>query len=423
MTEVRRGPRAGSCGAVAAARALSESGEDMGLTSGFFLDAVIAAVIALPLVTVLLWGRLRGPRVIRQAQRLVLIALCQGVAVLLAALMINNSYQLYTSWSDLFGHNGPSGQIQAAKPVSLTSAQARSVDRPLPNAGLFHPDSQMPGEVHAVITGAQSKVTGDVVVWLPPQYNERQYAHTDFPVIQLLSGYPGSPGSWFRSLKVTDVLAAEVQRLAARPVILVGAAINVDPPHNPDCSDIPGGPRVATWLTHDVRDLINSSFRTVTDRSGWGLMGYSEGGLCASKLLLQYPGEFAAAVSMSGDDHPDGDLLKPGTAAYNQNSPLWLLQHRPAPNVALLLTGTLQDGSTAAEANEMSLAAKAPTVVERIISARGGHNAGVWKAAEPATLDWLTAHLGQPPKSGVPAVPNLSGVTGAGSAAGAWARG
>jgi enterochelin esterase-like enzyme len=413
----------GGFGAAAAARALSESGEDMGLTSGFFLDAVIAAVIALPLATVLLWGRLRGPRVIRQAQRLVLIALCQGVAVLLAALMINNSYQLYTSWSDLFGQNGSSGQIQAAKPVSLTSAKARSVDRPLPNAALFHSDPQLPGEVHAVITGPRSGVTGDVVVWLPPQYNQREYAHADFPVIQLLSGYPGSPGSWFHSLDVTNVLAAEVQRMAARPVILVGAAINVDPPHNPDCSNIPGGPQVATWLTQDVRDLINTSFRTVTDRSGWGLMGYSEGGLCASKLLLQYPTEFAAAVSMSGDDHPDGDLLKPGTVAYNENSPLWLLQHRPAPNVSLLLTGTLQDGSTASEANEMSMAAKAPTVVERIIAARGGHNAGVWKAAEPTSLDWLTAHLGQAQKSGVPAVPNLVGVTGAGGAAGAWARG
>jgi len=77
-------------------------------------------------------------------------------------------------------------------------------------------------------------------------------------------------------------------------------------------------------------------------------MGYSEGGLCASKLALQYPDEYTAAVSMSGDDHPDGDLLRPGTAAYNANSPLWLLQHRHAPPVALLLTGTLQDGSTAA---------------------------------------------------------------------------
>lgn len=406
-----------------AVRVLSESGEDMGLTSGFFLDVVIAAVIALPLVTILLWSRLRGPRVLRQAQRLVMIALCQGTAVLLAALMINNSYQLYTSWSDLFGNDGPSGQILAAKPASQTSAQARSVDRPLPNAALFHADSSMPGEVHVQITGAQSKVSGDVVVWLPPEYSQRQYAHTEFPVIQLLSGYPGSPASWFRSLKVASALETEIQRQAARPVILVSAAINVDPPHNPDCSDIPGGPQVATWLAHDVHDLINTSFRTVTDRSGWGLMGYSEGGLCASKLLLQYPGEFAAAVSMSGDDHPDGDLLKPGTIAYYENSPLWLLQHRPAPNVALLLTGTLQDGSTAAEADAMSQAAKAPTVVERMISARGGHNGGVWKAAEPPTLDWLTAHLGQPKKSGVPAVPNLSPVTGAGGAAGAWARG
>lgn len=404
-------------------RVLSESGEDMGLTGGIFFDVVIAAVIALPLVTVLLWSRLRGPRVIRQAQRLVMIALCQGAAVLLAALMINNSYQLYTSWSDLFGNDGPSGQILAAKPASQTSAQARSVDRPLPNAALFHTDPSMPGEVHAQVTGAQSKVTGDVVVWLPPEYSSPQYAHTEFPVVQLLSGYPGSPGSWFRSLKVTSMLEAEIQRQAARPVILVGAAINVDPPHNPDCSDIPGGPKVATWLAHDVHDLINTSFRTVTDRSGWGLMGYSEGGLCASKLLLQYPDEFAAAVSMSGDDHPDGDLLKPGTAAYNENSPLWLLQHRPAPNVALLLTGTLQDGSTAAEANAMSQAAKAPTVVERMISARGGHNAGVWKAAEPPTLDWLTTHLGQPKKSGVPAVPNLPPVAGSGGAVGAWARG
>jgi enterochelin esterase-like enzyme len=395
----------------------------MGLTSGIFLDVVIAAVIALPLVTIFLWGRLRGPRAIRQAVRLMMIALCQGAAVLLAALMINNSYQLYTSWSDLFGDNGPSGQILAAKPVTQTSAQARSVDRQLPNAALFHADSQMPGEVHAVITGTRSNVTGDVAVWLPPQYNQPQYAHTDFPVIELLSGYPGSPGSWFSALKVTDVLTAEIQRQAAHPAILVGAVINVDPPHNPDCSDIPGGPQVATWLAQDVRDLVNSSFRTITDRSGWGLMGYSEGGLCASKLLLQYPDKFAAAVSMSGDDHPDGDLLKKGTAAYNENSPLWLLQHRPAPNVDLLLTGTLQDGSTAAEANAMSLAAKSPTVVERMISARGGHNAGVWMAAEPPTLDWLTTHLGTPQKSGVPAVPNLGGVTGAGGAAGAWANG
>jgi enterochelin esterase-like enzyme len=386
----------------------------MGLTSGLFLDVVIAAVIALPLVTVLLWSRLRGPKPVRYGQRLVLIALCQGAAVLLAALMINNSYQLYTSWSDLFGDNGAVGRIQAGNPVVTATTGAESArkgaGRELPNAGLFHLDGQLSGEYRAVITGPASGVTGDITVWLPPEYFQKAYQHTEFPVIQLLSGYPGSTNSWFRSLAAPIMLNAEVRDRNARPAILVGATINVDPPHNPDCSNIPGGPQVATWLVRDVHNLIETSFRTSTDRAGWGLMGYSEGGLCASKLVLQYPNQYSAAVSMSGDDHPDGDLLKPGTPAYNENSPLWLLQHRPpASPVALLLTGTLQDGSTAAEADEMSQAARAPITVERLIAERGGHNAGVWKAAEPTAFDWLTKHLSGARSSVLPAVPNLIG--------------
>lgn len=381
----------------------------MGLTGGLFLGLVIGAVIVLPLVTILLWGRLRGPNPLRIAQRLVLIALCQGTAVLLAALMINNSFQLYTSWSDLFGDNGTSGRIEAGNPV-VTSATGVAVPgkglaRALPNAYLFQPDGTLPGELHAVITGPASGVTGDIVVWLPPEYNAKAYQHTEFPVIQLLSGYPGSPGSWFKSLAAPVMQENEVKARSARPAILVGATINVDGKHNPDCSNIPGGPQVATWLVHDVRNLIETSFRTSTDRGGWALMGYSEGGLCASKLVLQYPGDYVAAVSMSGDDHPDGDLLKPGTATWNENSPLWLLQHRPAAPVGLLLTGTLQDGSTAEEADEMSRAAKPPTMVSRLIAQRGGHNAGVWRAAEPAAFDWLGRQFGGERSGGLPAVP------------------
>lgn len=386
----------------------------MGLTSGLFLGLVIGAVIVLPLVTILLWSRLRGPNPLRIAQRLVLIALCQGTAVLLAALMINNSFQLYTSWSDLFGENGVSGPIEAGNPVvtSATGAAAptKGPDRALPNAYLFQPDSAIPGELHVMITGPASRVTGDVVVWLPPEYSEKAYQHTEFPVIQLLSGYPGSPGSWFKSLGGPVILENEVKNHNAKPAILVGATINVDGKHNPDCSNIPGGPQVATWLVHDVRNLIETSFRTSTDRSGWALMGYSEGGLCASKLVLQYPADYIAAVSMSGDDHPDGDLLKPGTLTWNENSPLWLLQHRPPAPVSLLLTGTLQDGSTAAEASEMSRAAKPPTLVSRLIAQRGGHNAGVWRAAEPPAFDWLAKQFSGDRSAGLPAAPaNLSG--------------
>jgi dienelactone hydrolase len=403
---VRFGSRAGA----AVRRAESGKGT-MGLTSGLFADTVTGAVIVLPFATILLWNRLRGPRPVRHAQRLGLIALCQGTAVLLAALLINNSFQLYTSWSDLLGRDGSLGRIQAGQPVTA-SAGLKSLSapsRPLPNAKLFHANGHGSGQYSAAITGPASKVTGDVFVWLPAQYSQQAYAHVDFPVIQLFSGNPGSPSAWFHALNGPAILQAQIDARAARPAILVSAAINVDPPHNPDCSNIPHGPQVATWLTQDVRNLITSSFRAQTDRSGWGLMGYSEGGLCASKLALQYPNDFAAGVSMSGDDHPDGDLLVPGSTAYNQNSPLWLLQHRPAVPVALLLTGTLQDGSTAAEADAMSKAAKAPTVVERLIAARGGHNVGVWKAVEPAAFGWLSRHLGEAQNSALAAAPKLLG--------------
>jgi enterochelin esterase-like enzyme len=263
----------------------------------------------------------------------------------------------------------------------------------LPNAALFHDFAGAAGVRVTTITGPRSGITGSVYVWLPPQYSQARYAHSEFPVIQLLSGYPGTPVTWLEGMQAPRILSQEMSAEGVQPFILVAAAINVDPPHDPDCSNIPGGPLVDTWLTDDVHSLVESSYRTRTDAKGWGLMGYSEGGLCASKLLLQHPGEFAAAVSMSGDDHPDGDLLRPGTRAYELNSPLWLLQNRPPAAVALLLTGTKQDGATAAEADAMSRAAKDPTVVSRLIAPRGGHNVGVWMAAEPDGFRWLSQYL------------------------------
>src|SRR5437016_5032370 len=96
----------------------------MGLTGGYFLAAVVAAAVMLPIATVLLWNRLHGPGPLRGVQRFGMIGLCQATAVLLAALMINNAYQLYTSWSDLFGWDEAPGQIETAQPVQPRGAAA-----------------------------------------------------------------------------------------------------------------------------------------------------------------------------------------------------------------------------------------------------------------------------------------------------------
>jgi pimeloyl-ACP methyl ester carboxylesterase len=383
----------------------------MGLTSGFFLAFVVAAAVALPLLTTALWNRMRGPVPVRVAARLALISLCQGAAVLLAALLINNSFQLYASWADLLGDDGSPGRIAAADPVELTPAVGASAPaaRSFPNAALFHSVSRINDGFLATVTGPVSKVTAMVYVRLPPQYFEPRYAHALFPVVQLLSGYPGTPGTWLGgAMNAPRILDGLVAQGSSLPFILVSASINVDPPHDPDCSNIPHGPQVATWLTTDVRGLVETSFRTATSRDAWGLMGYSEGGLCAQKLALQYSQDYAAAVSISGDDHPDGDLLKPGTPAYNANAPLWLVEHRPPSlSVALLLAGTLQDGATAAEAKAMGGAARGSVSVDELISQRGGHNMGVWQSVEPAAFVWLSARLLGPRTGSLTAAPQF----------------
>ena len=389
----------------------------MGLTGEGFFALVIVGVILLPLITILLWNRIPGPKPVKVGSRLGMIAMSQAVAVLLAGLWINNTFQLYDSWSDVLGNNGATGAIEAATPqnVGKTAIDAKNgvPVATLPNAKLFHGLNGVTDGYQVTITGAESKVEGSVMVWLPPQYFEPAYAHSKFPVVELLSGTPGTPQTWLEAMQAPWVVSRQTNDNEEHPFILVSPSINVDGHHDPDCSNIPHGPQVATWLTTDVRNLVETSFRISNDRDAWGLMGYSEGGLCASKLVLQYPSEYAAAVSISGDDHPDGDLLAPGSAAYNENAPLWLLQHRPAQNVALLLTGTEQDSDVAQEADAMASAAKYPTSVDTLISPRGGHNIGVWKSVEPQSFVWLSQHLEAPKTTTYSALPEMiDGVTG-----------
>jgi enterochelin esterase-like enzyme len=389
----------------------------MGLTSGGFFALVIVGVVVLPVLTLVFWNRIPGPKSLKFGSRLGLILLSQAMAVLLAALWINNSYQLYYSWSDLMGDNGATGAIEAAAPQptgkGMIDVTGGAHNGALPNAKLFSPMGDVPSGYQTTITGPRSKVYGSVMVWLPPQYFEPAYAHSQFPVVELFPGTPGTPQTWLGPMESTVVMNRLTGANEAHPFVLVAASINVDGHHDPDCSNIPHGPQVATWLTSDVRDLVLSSFRTSPDRQAWGMMGYSEGGLCASKLALQYPDKYAAAVSISGDDHPDGDLLKPGTAAYNQNAPLWLLQHRRPAGVSILLTGTRQDSDVAQEAAAMAAAAKAPTVVDTLISQRGGHNIGVWKSVEPQSFTWLSQHLEAPKTTTYSALPEMiGGVTG-----------
>ncbi|MFE2527927.1 alpha/beta hydrolase [Streptomyces sp. NPDC059382] len=105
-----------------------------------------------------------------------------------------------------------------------------------------------------------------------------------------------------------------------------------------DGSDIPAQPRMGTWLTDDVPDLMRQNFRTVKSRDGWAYMGSSTGGFAGLKAVLKYPEKFKAAICSGPDIVPDSSLWRGHEKEKAENNPELLakqLIEKKGPDVYL----------------------------------------------------------------------------------------
>lgn len=75
--------------------------------------------------------------------------------------------------------------------------------------------------VELQLPGARSGISRKGFVYLPPQYFEPVYAHTLFPVVELLHGDPGDPTAWIYALHVPDIMDQEINSGAVGPMIVV----------------------------------------------------------------------------------------------------------------------------------------------------------------------------------------------------------
>lgn len=340
--------------------------------------SVILALVA-PAACVALWGRVRGTTAL--PARLVLILVCQVTAILAVGVGINDHFQFFASWSDLSGQNGANAPIQQQNPGA--QPLPRSLAKRLRND--FREDKAN-NALQATLVGAKSGIRSKVWVWLPPQY--RTQPRTRFPVIELFPGYPGTPTTWFHAMQGPKKLQDAMKTGAAQPYILVAPTITVQPGHDTECTNVPQGPKVATWLAEDIRRIVAENFRALPGRDAWGTMGYSTGGYCAAKIPAQYPRLFRAGVSLAGYFVPSNPALAklPG-----ENVPGLIQRKHPA--VDLLLAASRQDPGTSADVSAMVKAARTPTLVYTYVLPKGGHNTGVWATMLPKCFGWLTTKL------------------------------
>jgi enterochelin esterase-like enzyme len=367
------------------------------LTSSTFLLTCVLLAIAAPTATLLLWPRTRGVIALRAVQRLAMIALCQVTALALVAVLVNNYFFFYSSWADLFGKTQV-GTISIGNALPPSAAgEARTIA-----AARRNPQSVRSGVVvNQTIVEKATGLTTPAVVYLPPQYFQRQYARTRFPVVLVFPGFPGNPPIYFTQLPIARIMQTEIAAGRGQPFIAVIVKETVVPPRDTECANVAQGPQVESFLALEVRRQISQVLRVRTDRAGWAMMGTSTGGYCAVKMVMRHPDLYASAVSLSGYytallDRTTGALYGNSTRVRNENSPLWRLQHLPAPPVSVLATISKPD-HTYLQTLALIRAVKPPMLLSTIISPTGGHNLHTDSAVLPQAIDWLSHQFGAPP--------------------------
>ncbi len=165
---------------------------------------------------------------------------------------------------------------------------------------------------------------GRANVMLPPGYDNPANAHTHYPVVYLLHGYPdGTADDWFTSGDALNTMEAMLNDHVLQPMIVVAPDMTAEQPSvDWECLNIPGGPQLEDYLVHTVVPSIDGKFRTVADRAHRSLGGMSGGGYCTLNIGLQHLETFGSLlISLPYDDLGDSagilaghpDLLKANT--------------------------------------------------------------------------------------------------------------
>ncbi|TSB18078.1 alpha/beta hydrolase [Streptomyces benahoarensis] len=382
----------------------------MGLTSRSLEIAVVALAVVLVALTVWQWPRLsgRGARVL--LGRLGAVVVTQVALVCALALAVNNSFEFYGSWDDLLGNEdkapvavsdngGQYASVGTTKGALVQPAGPQGLDRV---TGLPQGPADKVGKMESVrIVGRRSGAINPAFVYLPPQYFQPQFRRQRFPVMVVISGYPGGIMNLAQHLQIPQNAGRLIAKGAMQPTVMVMVRPTIAPPRDTECVDVPGGPQAETFFTKDLPDAMRSAYRVGHDASAWGAFGYSSGGTCSLQLAMRNPKIYTSAVSLSGDyaikdDLTTGSLFgtgPEGAQREREHDLLWRMEHLPVPQISALVASSRKGEPDYGATMDFLHAAKAPMTVDSIILPRGSHQFGTWRREVVPALEWQSRQL------------------------------
>lgn len=325
---------------------------------------------------------------------------------------VNKFYDYYQTWGGMINDLTGQGVSSIPKYAAAGTGSNKAFDKNIGRITTTAEDAEVGYLFQTTITGAKSHLTRDVYVYLPPQYFQKPYQHTRFPVIELLHGSPGNPAAWVDVMGVIPTFLNLLESHPADAAVLVMPDTDGGLQYELQCLNNPGGIQDMTFVASDVPDAIARIARVQPPGRAWGLAGYSEGGYCTANIALQDPNGWGAAGVMSGYFYPIASQVpegnKPGgkphvvdvflghPALQLLNTPRDYITRVPINDElpAFWLAAGAQDRQdVVAAANFRQLLQTRLADVPFVIVPGGGHQGSVWRAALGPMLTWMTPQL------------------------------
>jgi len=155
--------------------------------------------------------------------------------------------------------------------------------------------------------GGAGPMRRDLIVWLPPGYDDAANAQREYAVLYMLDGQnvfdklPGVPGEW----RADETAAKLIAEGKVEPLIIVGiphAGANRPAEYLPFAAldgVVPGGAEFVRFLVEEVTPRIERTFRTIKSREHRGIGGASLGGIMALEAGTEKPAIFGKVLAES----------------------------------------------------------------------------------------------------------------------------
>ncbi len=257
-----------------------------------------------------------------------------------------------------------------------------------------------------------SKILGQEVkysVILPEDYYK---SNKKYPVVYLLHGLGDDETSWVEYGYISQISDKVTKQCDVLPMIF----IMPQGFRNYYVNDFAG-----TFLYQDmfVKELIpniDSTFRTIADKSMRATMGYSMGGFGALVIPLKYPDMFAACVPLSVSIRTDEQYIKESSSGwddqwgrlfggvgtfgvsrltdyYKKECPLYMIQNENIEQwkgLKIYIDSGDDEGTLAASNDKLHMVLTEKQIPHEYRVRDGGHEFAYWREAVPNGLRFIS---------------------------------